>query len=403
MSPRVVELLLELGLVVGAAPHLAGRSGRCHQDDDVEDRDQVQERPRDRGADHAGRRVQGRAVVLAPGRSSARTPTDSRNASPNTIVEWPSENQNPTLSGRLPSPIILRVVLSIAAMWSASKACRIPSVYAVMSNTYSYEVDEEHHQLLARRDRRPAAAADADRGLLPQRVVRPVRSLPRRHGAPAGVARPARLGKTIGGVERELARDRRGRRSACATRRSAVSARRRRARSSRRSGGSEVFSVTTSDLLLAPKRMIELEIDGAPVRVFEGETILGACRRLGIDTPTLCYGDTLEPANACRVCVVEVEGARVLAPACSRKAEEGMKVQTDSERVRHSRQARARAARAPRSTSRRRDVAPATSSATTPSPSGSARRRRPTRTATASAPAITSSPTGRPRRRCTRR
>ena len=74
-----------------------------------------------------------------------------------------------------------------------------------------------------------------------------------------------------------------------------------------------------SDPLLAPKRMIELEIDGRPVRVFEGETILGACRRLGIDTPTLCYGDTLAPANACRVCVVEVEGSRVLAPACSRR------------------------------------------------------------------------------------
>ena len=92
-----------------------------------------------------------------------------------------------------------------------------------------------------------------------------------------------------------------------------------------------------TDLLLAPRRMIELEIDGQSVRVFEGETILGACRRLGIDTPTLCYGDTLEPANACRVCVVEVEGSRVLAPACSRKAEDGMKVQTDSDRVRHSR------------------------------------------------------------------
>ena len=92
-----------------------------------------------------------------------------------------------------------------------------------------------------------------------------------------------------------------------------------------------------TDLLIGPKRMIELEIDGRSVRVFEGETILGACRRLGIDTPTLCYGDTLEPANACRVCVVEVEGSRVLAPACSRKAEAGMKVQTNSERVRHSR------------------------------------------------------------------
>ena len=89
--------------------------------------------------------------------------------------------------------------------------------------------------------------------------------------------------------------------------------------------------------LLAPKRMVELEVDGQPVRVFEGATILDACRQLGIDTPTLCYGETLQPANVCRVCVVELEGARVLAPACSRKAEAGMKVRTDSDRVRLSR------------------------------------------------------------------
>jgi predicted molibdopterin-dependent oxidoreductase YjgC len=90
-------------------------------------------------------------------------------------------------------------------------------------------------------------------------------------------------------------------------------------------------------LTLTPKRMVELEVDGQPVKVFEGDTILDACRKLGIDTPTLCYGDTLEPKNACRVCVVEVEGARVLQPACSRKADAGMKIQTDSERVRLSR------------------------------------------------------------------
>ena len=89
--------------------------------------------------------------------------------------------------------------------------------------------------------------------------------------------------------------------------------------------------------LLAPRRMVELEVDGQPVRVFEGSTLLDACRQLGIDTPTLCYGETLQPANVCRVCVVELEGSRVLVPACSRKAEAGMKVQTDSERVRLSR------------------------------------------------------------------
>ena len=89
--------------------------------------------------------------------------------------------------------------------------------------------------------------------------------------------------------------------------------------------------------LLAPRRMIELEVDDRSVRVFEGATILDACAALGIDTPTLCYGETLRPANACRVCVVEVEGSRVLPPACARAAEAGMVVRTDTERVRLSR------------------------------------------------------------------
>ncbi|MGH2529734.1 MAG: 2Fe-2S iron-sulfur cluster-binding protein [Actinomycetota bacterium] len=80
-----------------------------------------------------------------------------------------------------------------------------------------------------------------------------------------------------------------------------------------------------------------MEIDGKTVRVPEGSTILEACRSEGIDTPTLCYLESLTPVNVCRVCVVEVEGARVLAPACSRAVEAGMKVRTDSDRVRHSR------------------------------------------------------------------
>ena len=49
--------------------------------------------------------------------------------------------------------------------------------------------------------------------------------------------------------------------------------------------------------------------------------------KLGIDTPTLCYGETLMPANACRICVVELEGARTLVPACSRKVEPDMVIQ----------------------------------------------------------------------------
>jgi predicted molibdopterin-dependent oxidoreductase YjgC len=82
---------------------------------------------------------------------------------------------------------------------------------------------------------------------------------------------------------------------------------------------------------------VKIAIDGQEIEVAEGATILEAARALGIDTPTLCFGDTLTPANACRVCVVEIEGARTLVPACARKADDGMVIHTDSERVRHSR------------------------------------------------------------------
>jgi predicted molibdopterin-dependent oxidoreductase YjgC len=86
-----------------------------------------------------------------------------------------------------------------------------------------------------------------------------------------------------------------------------------------------------------PKRLVELTLDGESVRVPEGATILDACTAKGKSIPTLCYGDTLKPANACRVCMVEVEGSRTLVPSCSRKVEPGMVVRTDSERTQHSR------------------------------------------------------------------
>lgn len=101
---------------------------------------------------------------------------------------------------------------------------------------------------------------------------------------------------------------------------------------------------STIDLIpipLAPpepaKRTLELTVDGKAVRVAEGSTILDACRSAAIETPTLCYLENLTPVNACRVCVVELEGSRVLVPSCARKAEAGMVVKTDTERVRHSR------------------------------------------------------------------
>ncbi len=85
------------------------------------------------------------------------------------------------------------------------------------------------------------------------------------------------------------------------------------------------------------RKIVELEIDGEKTRVFEGSTILDACRSRDLEIPTLCYGESLTPVNACRVCMVELEGSRVLVPSCARKAEDGMVVRTASERVRHSR------------------------------------------------------------------
>ena len=78
---------------------------------------------------------------------------------------------------------------------------------------------------------------------------------------------------------------------------------------------------------------VSITIDGAPVRASADSTILEAAAEQGTDVPTLCYLETLTAANACRLCVVEVEGARVLAPGCSRLVEEGMVIKTRSQRV----------------------------------------------------------------------
>ena len=78
---------------------------------------------------------------------------------------------------------------------------------------------------------------------------------------------------------------------------------------------------------------VAITIDGRSIEAPAGSTILDACRTAGIDVPTLCFLETLTPVNACRVCVVEVEGARVLAPACSRRVEPNMVIRTRSPRV----------------------------------------------------------------------
>ncbi len=82
---------------------------------------------------------------------------------------------------------------------------------------------------------------------------------------------------------------------------------------------------------------MEIFVDGAAIAADEGQTILQALRASGRDAPVLCYHDNLTPVSVCRACVVEVEGSRALVPSCSRKVARGMKIHTDSERVRRSR------------------------------------------------------------------
>ncbi|MGP1447693.1 MAG: NADH-dependent [FeFe] hydrogenase, group A6 [Candidatus Limimorpha sp.] len=84
--------------------------------------------------------------------------------------------------------------------------------------------------------------------------------------------------------------------------------------------------------------MVKLTIDNKPVEVAQGTTILKAARQAGIHIPTLCYfelaGMNFEnKPGGCRVCVIEVEGRRNLAPACATECTEGMVVRTHSPRV----------------------------------------------------------------------
>jgi predicted molibdopterin-dependent oxidoreductase YjgC len=98
--------------------------------------------------------------------------------------------------------------------------------------------------------------------------------------------------------------------------------------------------ITLVEIGRPPRRAapgVALTIDGQPATAPEGTTILSACAAIGITIPTLCFLETLKPVNVCRLCVVEVEGARVLAPSCSRQVEAGMVVHTRSPRVRHAR------------------------------------------------------------------
>lgn len=79
--------------------------------------------------------------------------------------------------------------------------------------------------------------------------------------------------------------------------------------------------------------MINLTIDGIPVRVNKGATVMEAAKTVGIDIPALCYLKGVNEVGACRICVVEVEKARSLQASCVLPAAEGMVVHTESPSV----------------------------------------------------------------------
>jgi formate dehydrogenase major subunit len=78
---------------------------------------------------------------------------------------------------------------------------------------------------------------------------------------------------------------------------------------------------------------VTFSLNGTPITAHADETILQAADRHGVEIPRLCYKDGYRPDGNCRVCMVEIEGERVLAPSCCRRPSEGMKVTSDSARA----------------------------------------------------------------------
>ena len=85
--------------------------------------------------------------------------------------------------------------------------------------------------------------------------------------------------------------------------------------------------------MINQSKQFEVELNGQTYPAYEGETVLDVAQRAGIDIPTLCHDPRLEPAGACRVCLVEVEGQRRMQPGCAWNVSAGMKVTTESDRI----------------------------------------------------------------------
>ena len=82
---------------------------------------------------------------------------------------------------------------------------------------------------------------------------------------------------------------------------------------------------------------VQITVDGIKIEVPEGATILKAAQMAGIDIPTICYHDYCTANALCRICVVEVSGARTLIPSCIASVSDGMHISTSTPRINSSR------------------------------------------------------------------
>jgi formate dehydrogenase major subunit len=87
--------------------------------------------------------------------------------------------------------------------------------------------------------------------------------------------------------------------------------------------------------LMAPQK-IEFKLNDQTVLGFEGESILNAAKRNGVDIPHLCYKEGMRADGNCRACVVEIKGERTLAPSCCRNVSPGLEVSSQSLRAQKS-------------------------------------------------------------------
>src|SRR3954452_24280463 len=85
--------------------------------------------------------------------------------------------------------------------------------------------------------------------------------------------------------------------------------------------------------LAANAQTIDFKLNGDTISAFEGETIIQAADRHGVDIPHLCYKEGYRPDGNCRACMVEIKGERVLAPSCCRSPAANMEVHSNNTRA----------------------------------------------------------------------